>query len=146
MSARRVEHGLAAAHTFDGLGLFPSLVTTLEAPLGVSNRRLALLRVEIIAGDEKGATGKVLKVIPERDRVLVQGHNMSKKHVRPSKKNPQGGRVSVEQPIHISNVLPVNPKSSKGSRVTYQVDGKGNKKRVAVDGSELGIVTKAKKS
>ena len=69
--------------------------------------------VEIIAGDHKGSTGKVLRVIPEENRVLVQGHNLAKKHVRPSRKNPQGGRVSVEQPIHISNVLPINPKTSK---------------------------------
>ncbi|MBW8002685.1 MAG: 50S ribosomal protein L24 [Planctomycetes bacterium] len=100
--------------------------------------------VEIITGDHKGATGKVLRVILSKNRVIVQGHNIAKKHVRPSQKNPQGGRMSVEQPIHMSNVLPVNPKSSKGSRVTYKVDSKGGKKRVAVDGSEIGVVKRAK--
>ena len=102
--------------------------------------------VEIMTGDHKGATGRVLRVIAERDTVIVQGHNMAKKHVRPSKKNPQGGRITVEQPIHMSNVLPVNPKSSRGSRVKYQLDAKGGKKRVAVDGSEIGVVRKAKKA
>ena len=101
--------------------------------------------VEIIAGDHKGATGKVLHVYPDKKKVVVQGHNIVKKHVRPSRKNPQGGRVSVEQPIHISNVLPVNPKSAKGSRVSFELGKNGSKKRVAVDGSEIGVVRKAKK-
>jgi len=100
--------------------------------------------VEIISGDYKGATGKVLRVIPEKNKVVVQGRNMAKKHVRPSRRNPQGGRINVEQPIHISNVLPINPKSSRGGRVRYQVDKDGSKKRVAIDGTEIGIVRKAK--
>ena len=100
--------------------------------------------VEIITGDHKGATGRVLRVDSEKHTVVVQGHNVAKKHVRPSRRNPQGGRINVEQPIHMSNVLPVNPKSSKGSRVRYQVNTDGSKKRVAVDGSEIGVVRKAK--
>jgi large subunit ribosomal protein L24 len=100
--------------------------------------------VEIIAGDHKGATGRVLRVIREKNRVVVQGHNIAKKHVRPSRKNPQGGRINVEQPIHISNVLPVNPKSSKGGRVRFEVDENGGKKRLASDGSEIGVVRRAK--
>jgi len=100
--------------------------------------------VEIIAGAHKGATGRVLRVIPEKQRVVVQGHNIAKKHVRPSRKNPQGGRINVEQPIHISNVLPVNPKSSRGSRVRYQENEDGSKKRLAVDGTEIGVVRKTK--
>ena len=102
--------------------------------------------VEIIAGDHKGATGRVLRVIPEKNKVVVQGHNIAKKHVRPSRRNPQGGRISVEQPIHISNVLPINPKSSTGSRVHYQEHKDGSKRRVAADGTEIGIVRKAGKS
>ena len=101
--------------------------------------------VEIISGDHKGATGKVLRVIPERRQVIVQGHNLAKKHIRPSQKNPQGGRISVEQPIHISNVLPLNPKSSRGSRVKYEVKADGSKVRVAVDGSKIEEVRRARK-
>ncbi len=101
--------------------------------------------VEIIAGVNKGATGKVMRVIPGKDRVLVEGINLAHKHVRPSQKNPQGGRIRVERPIHISNVLPVNSKSNKGTRVRFEVDAKGNKRRVAGDGSEISIVTKSKK-
>ena len=100
--------------------------------------------VEIIAGDHKGATGRVLHVYPDKNTVVVQGHNIAKKHVRPSRRNPQGGRINVEQPIHISNVLPVNPKSSKGSRVHYRISEDGTKRRVATDGTEIGIVRKAK--
>ena len=100
--------------------------------------------VEIIAGDHKGATGRVLRVIVEKNRVIVQGHNTVKKHVKPSRKNPQGGRVNVEQPMSISNVLPVNPKTSKGSRVRFVLDSKGVKKRVAADGTELSVIKKAK--
>jgi large subunit ribosomal protein L24 len=99
--------------------------------------------VEIITGDHKGATGRVLRVIPEKNRVVVQGHNIVKKHVRPSRKNPQGGRINVEQPLHMSNVLPVSPKTSKGSRVRYRVDQRGGKKRLAVDGTEIGVVRKS---
>lgn len=102
--------------------------------------------VEIIAGDHKGAVGRVLRVVPEKDKVVVQGHNIAKKHVRPSRRNPQGGRIDVEQPIHISNVLPVNPKSSKGSRVRYQINSDGSKKRVTTDGSEIGVVKRAREA
>jgi large subunit ribosomal protein L24 len=100
--------------------------------------------VEIITGDHKGATGRVLRVIREKNSVIVQGHNIAKKHVRPSRKNPQGGRINVEQPIHISNVLPVSPKSSKGSRVRFGVDKDGGKKRLASDGSEIGVVRRVR--
>lgn len=101
--------------------------------------------VEIIAGDNKGNTGKVLHVYPDDNMVLIQGQNLVKKHVRPSRRNPQGGRISVEQPIHISNVLPVSPKTSKGSRVRYQQAADGGKKRVAADGTEIGVIRKPKK-
>ncbi len=100
--------------------------------------------VEIIAGDHKGASGRVLRVIPEKKCVVVQGHNLAKKHVRPSRKNPQGGRINVERPVHISNVLPVDPKSSKGSRVRYELSAKGGKKRLTTGGAEIGIVSRAK--
>ena len=101
--------------------------------------------VQIIAGNHKGATGRVLQVDPVHGRVIVQGQNLTKKHVKPSRKNPQGGRVNVEQPIHISNCLPVNPASSKGSRVGFKIGSDGGKKRVAADGTEISVVKKGKK-
>jgi large subunit ribosomal protein L24 len=101
--------------------------------------------VEVIAGDNKGKTGKVMRVIKDKDRVVVEKLNLVYKHVRPSQKNPQGGRIRVEQPIHMSNVLPVSPKTNKGTRVRFSTDAKGVKKRMAVDGSEISVVSKAKK-
>jgi large subunit ribosomal protein L24 len=99
--------------------------------------------VEIVAGDNKGSTGEVMKVIPAKNQVLIKGLNLVYKHVRPSQRNPQGGRIRVERPIHISNVLPISPKSSRGSRVHFEIDNKGIKKRVAIRGGDIGAVTKA---
>jgi len=99
----------------------------------------------VISGDSKGVTAKVLRVIPEKSRVVVEGVNLAYKHVRPSQKNPQGGRIRIEKPIHLSNVLPVSPKSGKGVRVRFETDGKGNKKRLGTDGSEIGVVIRATK-
>jgi len=101
--------------------------------------------VQVIAGDNKGKTGKVMKVIRDKDRVVIEKLNLAYKHVRPSQKNPQGGRIRVEQPIHISNVLPISTKTGKGTRVCFKVDAKGVKERVAVDGSKIDVVAKAKK-
>jgi large subunit ribosomal protein L24 len=99
--------------------------------------------VQIISGDNKGVTGKVLRVIPETNKVVIEGCNRRYKHVRPSQKNPQGGRVQIEQPIHISKVLPVNPKSSMATRVRYEQNKDGSKKRLAVDGTEIGVVRRS---
>jgi len=100
--------------------------------------------VQIIAGDHKGVKGRILTVDHDKGRVTIQGHNLAKKHVKPSRQNPQGGRIDVEQPIHISNVLPVNTKTSKGSRVRFQVSTDGTKKRIALDGTELGTLRRGK--
>ncbi len=101
--------------------------------------------VQIITGDQKGVTGRILSVNPSGNTVIVQGHNLAKKHVRPSRRNPQGGRINVEQPIHISNVLPVNPKTNQGTRIHLRVESDGAKKRVATDGTEIGVTVKARK-
>lgn len=101
--------------------------------------------VEIIAGDHKGQTGKVMRVIVDKDRVVVEKMNLVYKHVRPSQQNPQGGRLRVEQPIHISNVLPVDTKTGKGSRVRYEVDSKGGKGRVSLAGNKIDAPKKVKK-
>ncbi len=100
--------------------------------------------VQIVVGDEKGATGRVMRVIPEKQCVIVQGRNLAQKHVRPSRRNPQGGRITVERPIHISNVLPVNPKDSQATKIKFEIDDDGNKKRMAKDGTEIGVTKRAK--
>jgi large subunit ribosomal protein L24 len=99
--------------------------------------------VEILAGDDLGKTGKVLEVVPEKGRVLVEGINYVWKHVRPSPKNPQGGRVQKEAPIAISKVLVVCQnknckKYGKGVRVRMKLSEGGTKTRVcAVCGSAI---------
>lgn len=97
--------------------------------------------VQVIAGDHKGEQGKVLRVIPKKDQVLVEGINMVFRHMRPSRRYPQGGRIQKEAPIHISKVLPVDPKTGKGTRVRFPVErdeaGKASRKRVTVKGTVL---------
>lgn len=99
--------------------------------------------VQVISGDHKGSTGEVMRILVDKDRVLIKGVNLVFKHVKPSRKNPQGGRIRVEKPIHISNVLPVS-KAAKGQHVRFETDGKGLKRRIAKDGTDLGIVGKKK--
>ncbi len=79
-------------------------------------------RVEVIAGDNKGTQGKVLRVDPVKQVVVIEGVNMVYRHLRPSRRTPQGGRIRKEAPIHISNVLPIDPKSGRGSRVHFEVE------------------------
>lgn len=99
--------------------------------------------VIVTAGDFKGRTGTVLKVIPKRDQVIVQGVNTKTKHLKPSQTNPQGAIVTKEMPLHISNVSPVD-KSGRPTRVRFEVKQDQSKVRVAVrDGTELSVVRKA---
>ena len=96
--------------------------------------------VMVITGADKGKTGRVLRILGDKDRVVVEGINRVWKHVRPSQRNPQGGRIQKDAPIHISNVLPLDPTTGKGTRVKFEVrDGK--KHRVAVgSNTDLGTV------
>ena len=81
--------------------------------------------VRVIAGEHKGAEGSVLKVDLEKNKAIVEGVNMVSKHEKPSAKNPQGGIVKKEAPIHISNLSLIDPKSGEVTRVGYEVrDGK----------------------
>jgi large subunit ribosomal protein L24 len=104
--------------------------------------------VEVISGDHKGAKGKVLRIDRARGLVVVEGVNMVYRHVRPSKRNPQGGRLQKEAPIHVSNVLPYDAKAGRGRRVHFEVqrDEGGKvllKKRVTQDGNALDTLRKA---
>ena len=73
--------------------------------------------VYVNSGEDKGKTGRVLKVLVKEGRALVEGINMVSKSTKPSAKNPQGGIVKQEAPIHISNLNPVDPKTGKPTRV-----------------------------
>ncbi len=96
--------------------------------------------VMVIAGRDKGRTGKVLRILSDRNRVVVEGINRVWKHVRPSQRTPQGGRIQKDAPIHISNVMPIDPTSGKPTRVRVQMIN-GEKHRVAVkSGTDLGRI------
>ncbi len=101
--------------------------------------------VAVIAGNDKGKTGEVLRVDDANGKVIVQGVNRVYKHLRPSRQNPQGGRIQKEMPIHISNVLPVDPKTNQPTRVGFRINEDGTKERVArKSGESLGTVSKSK--
>lgn len=97
--------------------------------------------VELISGNDRGKRGKVLRVFPDRDRVLIEGINMRTKHQKPTQENPQGGRMKQEMPVHLSNVLPVDSVSDEATRVgrtRVSETGKGRWVRVAkVSGETL---------
>ena len=91
--------------------------------------------VYVLAGEDKGKTGKVLKVLVEKQRAIVEGVNFVNKSAKPSAKNPQGGFEKVEAPIHISNLSLIDPKSGKPTRVSIKHEGK-NVIRVAKKSGE----------
>ena len=92
--------------------------------------------VKVISGKDKGKTGVVLTALPKKDRVLVEGVNIIKKHTKPNQANPQGGIVSQEAAIHVSNVMLLDPKSGEPTRVGYKVED-GKKVRVAKKSGEI---------
>ncbi|HRB72535.1 50S ribosomal protein L24 [Flavobacterium sp. WV_118_3] len=79
--------------------------------------------VKVIAGDHKGAEGKVLRVLREKNKAIIEGINMVSKHTKPSAKNPQGGIVKKEAPIHISNIALIDPKTKSATKVGVKVEG-----------------------
>ena len=82
-------------------------------------------KVVVIAGKDKGKEGKILKTFKADDKVIVEGVNIVKKHQKPSQAAPQGGIVEVEAPIHVSNVMVIDPSNGQPTKVAYkEVDGK----------------------
>ena len=82
-------------------------------------------KVKVITGKDKGKEGVILKAFPKKDRVIVEGMNMMKKHQKPSSMNPQGGILETEAPIHVSNVMLIDSKTGEPTRVGFKVvDGK----------------------
>jgi len=92
-------------------------------------------RVVVISGDDKGKQGKVVRVIPERSMVVVEGINLVKKHLAATPQRP-GGILEVEAPLAASKVMPLDPETGKRTRVRYQVKD-GKKIRVAKSGAEI---------
>jgi len=92
-------------------------------------------KVKVLSGKDKGKQGTILEAYPKKERVLVEGVNMVKIHAKPSQENPQGGILNQEAPIHVSNVLPIDPRSGEPTRVGYEIrDGK--KVRIAKKSGE----------
>jgi large subunit ribosomal protein L24 len=93
--------------------------------------------VVVIAGKEKGKRGKVLRVLNKTNRVVVERVMMVKRHTKPSQRSPQGGIIEKEGSIHLSNVMPVDPGSDKGTRVKVKRDENGRGQRVAKSGTVI---------
>ena len=85
--------------------------------------------VKVIAGSNKGSEGKVVSILKKREKVIVEGLNMVKKHVKPNSKNPQGGIEEKESPIHISNIFLLNNVENKESAKKEIKSNTGNKKK-----------------
>ena len=82
-------------------------------------------KVQVISGKDKGKQGVILAAFPKKNRVIVEGVNIVKKHAKPSQANPQGGIIEKEAPIHVSKVMPLDPKTGEPTRIGYKiVDGK----------------------
>jgi large subunit ribosomal protein L24 len=93
-------------------------------------------KVMVISGKDKGKTGVILTAFPKQDRVIVEGVNIIKKHMKPNQANPQGGIVTQEAAIHVSNVMLIDPKTGEPTRVGYKVED-GKKVRVAKKSGEI---------
>jgi len=88
--------------------------------------------VRVIRGNDRETEGNVLEVIKDTDQVRVEGVNMRKRHTRPSEANPDGGIISFEAPINISNVMLIDPATDEPSRVRVRIEEDGTKERIAV--------------
>ena len=88
-------------------------------------------KVRIIRGDDAGKEGAVLRAIPSENRVVVEGINLRKRHMRPTNTNPEGGIVTFEAPIHASNVMLLDP-NGEPTRTRRRLDADGRKERISV--------------
>lgn len=92
--------------------------------------------VVVLTGNDKGKTGKILSMLPKVSKVIVEQVNMVKKHTKPDAKNPDGGIISMEAPMHISNVSLIDPKSGKATRVAIKREN-GKVQRIAKKSGEV---------
>jgi large subunit ribosomal protein L24 len=93
-------------------------------------------QVMVITGKDRGKVGRVIRILGERNRVIVEKVNMVKRHTKPTQKNPQGGVVEKELSIHLSNVMILDPKSGKKSRVGFKIQKDGTKIRFSKKSGE----------
>ena len=88
-------------------------------------------QVVVISGKEKGKRGRVLRLLTDQKRVLIERINMVKRHTKPTQRNPRGGIIEKEAPIHLSNVMLYDPKAGKGVRVGVRFTKDGKRERVS---------------
>ena len=93
--------------------------------------------VKVLAGESKGKTGKVIEMLPKANKALVEGVNIVKKHQKPSASNPQGGITEMEAPIHLSNLMLIDPKSNEPTRVGRKKDENGKLVRYSKKSEEI---------
>jgi large subunit ribosomal protein L24 len=93
--------------------------------------------VKVLTGKYKGKVGKVLKVFPKQNRVIVEGVNIIKRHTKPSQKNQQGGIIEKEASIHVSNLMVIDPKTSEPTRVGFKNIDDGTKVRISKKSGEI---------
>ena len=104
------------------------------------NRKFHIKKGDLVyvnAGVDKGKQGKVLEMFPDQERAIVEGINMVSKHTKPNAKNPQGGIIKKEAPIHISNLNIVDPSTNKPTRVGRKLNDKGKLVRYAKKSGEI---------
>jgi len=100
--------------------------------MGKANKKFHIKsgdNVKVIAGDDKGKTGKVLSVITKSERAIVEGLNIATKHVKPTASNPNGGIQKVEAPIHISNLMLIDPATGQATTTGRKLNEKGKSQR-----------------
>jgi large subunit ribosomal protein L24 len=103
--------------------------------------------VQIISGDDRGKRGRVLAVFPRTGKILIEGINRVYKHMKPSRRNQQGGRLSKEMPVNISNVLLICPETNKPTRIGVRYLADGSKERYSKrSGASMGVVAPARKA
>jgi large subunit ribosomal protein L24 len=103
--------------------------------------------VEVLTGEDKGKRGRVLSVDSEANKVLVEGVNRVYKHMKPSRRNQQGGRLSKEMPMNVSNVALICPQTGKPTRVGLRYLADGSKERYSKrSGASMGRVSKAREA
>jgi len=103
--------------------------------------------VVVISGDDRGKRGRVLAVFPRTGKILIEGINRVYKHMKPSRRNQQGGRLSKEMPVDISNVLLICPDTNKPTRIGVRYLPDGSKERYSKrSGASMGVVAPARKA
>jgi large subunit ribosomal protein L24 len=93
--------------------------------------------VQVISGKDKGKQGKITKILAEDDKVVVEGANTVTRHMRPTPRNQQGGKITKDAPLSASKVMPVDPESGKPTRVRIKTAEDGTKTRVAKSGATI---------